>query len=214
MDCGGMLWMRLPGQSWPGAAAHFLLMWAPMMALMMLPVLAPMLWRYRQALDRAAAARPNRLTVVAAAGYFLVWSTLGAAVFPLGAVLMEAAMRWPALAHAAPLAAALVVLCGGVLQFSAWKARRLACCRERPGRVGTYAGAAWRQGLRMGLRCVLCCLEPTAALLALGVMDLGAMAAVTVAISAERLASCGTRVARGFGAVAVAVGALLVLRAA
>ena len=43
-----MTWMRMPGQTWPGAAASFLGMWIVMMVAMMLPSLVPMLWRYRE----------------------------------------------------------------------------------------------------------------------------------------------------------------------
>src|ERR671936_2558672 len=50
-----MAWMRMPGQTWSGAAAAFLGMWVVMMAAMMLPSLVPMLWRYRQAIGRTAA---------------------------------------------------------------------------------------------------------------------------------------------------------------
>ena len=46
-----MMWMRMPDQTWPGAAASFLGMWAVMMAAMMLPSLIPMVWHYRQALE-------------------------------------------------------------------------------------------------------------------------------------------------------------------
>ena len=49
MDGMSMPWMRMPGQSWPGAAATFLGMWIVMMIAMMLPALVPMLARYRQA---------------------------------------------------------------------------------------------------------------------------------------------------------------------
>ena len=35
-----MTWMRMPGQTWPGAAAAFLAMWSVMMVAMMLPALA------------------------------------------------------------------------------------------------------------------------------------------------------------------------------
>ena len=42
-----MMWMRMPGQTWPGAAASFLGTWTAMMVAMMLPSLVPMLWRYR-----------------------------------------------------------------------------------------------------------------------------------------------------------------------
>ena len=52
-----MAWMRMPGQTWPGAAASFLGMWVVMMVAMMLPSLVPMLWRYRQAVGRTDAPR-------------------------------------------------------------------------------------------------------------------------------------------------------------
>lgn len=206
-------WLRLPGQSWAGAAAAFLGMWAPMMGAMMLPALAPMLWRYRQA--AAAPARRNRLTALAAAAYWLVWTAWGVVVFAPGAALAQAALRWPALARAMPLLAGAVVLAAGALQFSRWKARRLACCRGMAGH-GPAAGAAgaWRHGLQLGLHCSACCAGPTAVLLALGVMDLRAMAVVTAAIAAERLAPGGERVARAVGVVAVAAGLALLARAA
>jgi predicted metal-binding membrane protein len=44
-------------------------------------------------------------------------------------------------------------------------------------------------------------------------MDLGAMAVVTAAITAERLAPAGERVARVIGTVVVAAGAFLLVRA-
>ena len=44
-----MTWMRMPGQTWLDAAAVFVGMWVVMMVAMMLPSLAPLLWRYRQA---------------------------------------------------------------------------------------------------------------------------------------------------------------------
>jgi len=52
-----------------------------------------------------------------------------------------------------------------------------------------------------------------AILLALGVMDLGAMAVVTAAITAERLAPAGGRVARAIGALAAGAGLFLIGRA-
>jgi predicted metal-binding membrane protein len=44
-------------------------------------------------------------------------------------------------------------------------------------------------------------------------MDLYAMAIVTVAVTAERLAPAGERVARAIGAVVVGAGLFLILRA-
>src|ERR1700704_292590 len=61
-----MAWMRMPGQSWPGAAASFFRMWVVMMVAMMLPSLVPMLWRYRKAVGRTDETRLGRLTALAA----------------------------------------------------------------------------------------------------------------------------------------------------
>jgi predicted metal-binding membrane protein len=212
-----MMWMRMPGQSWPGAAATFLGMWAVMMVAMMLPSLAPMLRRCRRALGEAGSggARLGWLTAVVGAGYFAVWTALGMAAFPLGAALAAIEMRLPALARAVPTAAGLVVLGAGLLQLTAWKARQLACCRDMPGRgLAADGGTAWRHGVRLGLRCALCCAGPMAVLLVVGVMDLRAMAVVTAAITVERLAPAGARAARAVGAVGIAAGLCLIARAA
>jgi predicted metal-binding membrane protein len=50
-------------------------------------------------------------------------------------------------------------------------------------------------------------------LLSLGVMDLRVMAVVTAAITAERLAPAGARVARAIGVVGIVAGTLLIARA-
>jgi predicted metal-binding membrane protein len=76
------------------------------------------------------------------------------------------------------------------------------------------AGAAWRHGLRLGLDCSTCCAGLTAILLAVGVMDLRAMAVVTAAITVERLAPAGGRIARAIGAVVVGAGFFLIVQAA
>ena len=211
-----MAWMRMPGQTWPGAAASFLGMWVMMMAAMMLPSLVPILLRYRQAIDRIGETRLGALTAIVGAAYFVVWALCGMAAFPLGVVLGAAEMRLPALARAVPIAAAMVVLIAGALQFTAWKAHHLGCCRapaERGRPLPADTGTAWRHGVRLGLHCCNCCAGLTAILLVIGVMDLRAMAVVTVAITAERLAPAGERVARAIGAVAVLVGLLLIARA-
>jgi len=210
-----MAWMRMPGQSWSGAAASFLAMWTVMMVAMMLPSLVPMLWRYRQAAARSGASRLGGPTALVGVGYFVVWTALGGLAFPLGVALAALEMQRPAAARAVPIAVGLVVVLAGSLQLSRWKARHLACCREAPGRtLPADARTAWRHGLRLGLHCALCCAGPTAILLVAGVMDLRAMAGVTAAITLERLAPAGERVARAMGVACVGAGVLLVVRAA
>src|SRR5438477_10817076 len=187
----------MPMSGWLGAAASFLGMWVVMMVAMMLPSLVPTLRRYHQA-------GLGRLTALLGVGYFVVWTVFGVAAFPLSA----------ALARAAPIAVGVVVLLAGVLQFTAWKAHHLACCRDAGrGPVSADPGTAWRHGLRLGLHCAKCNVGLMAILLGLGVMDLRVMAVVAAAITVERLAPAGERVARATGAVALGAGLLLIARA-
>jgi predicted metal-binding membrane protein len=237
-----MAWMRMPGQTWSGAAASFVGMWVVMMVAMMLPSLVPVLWRYRQAVARNGHERPRshrpgtasrstatvsanvttgetclgRLTALVGVGYFFVSTLFGMAAFPLGVALAMVEMRHPALARVVPIAVGGVVLIAGALQFTAWKARHLTCCREAPGCGRTLpsdAGTAWRHGLRLGLHCTYCCAGLTTILLVVGVMDLRAMAVVAAAITIERLAPAGERVARAIGTIVVGAGLLLIVRA-
>jgi predicted metal-binding membrane protein len=211
-----MTWMRLPGQTWSSAATSFLGMWIVMMVTMMLPSLVPLLWRYRLAIGGTAEARLDRLTALVGLGYFSVWTVFGMAAFPLGVALATIEMQQPALARSVPLAIGGVVLAAGALQFTAWKARHLACCREAPGRGRTLpadGGTAWRHGLRLGLHCSYCCAGLTSILLVVGVMDLRVMAVVAAAITFERLAPAGERVARAIGSLVVGAGLLLIARA-
>ncbi|WP_438820197.1 DUF2182 domain-containing protein [Burkholderia contaminans] len=214
---GGAAWQRPCGWGAGRTFAAFAGMWGAMTVTMMLPVLAPVLWRYRQSVGPLAAVRSTWLVAVVGAGYFAVWMAVGALVFPAGAALTSAAARLPALARAMPFVAGTVVLAAGVLQFSGWKARRLTCCRHAA--TGAHpphaeAGAAWRHGVRAATRCGACCGNLMAVALAAGMMDLRVMAVVTVAIAAERLAPAGGRVARIVGCVVVGGGMVMIVRAA
>src|ERR1700712_338900 len=83
-----MAWMRMPGQTWLGAAAAFLGMWVVMMVAMMMPSLMPMLLGYRQALGTTGATRLGRLTSLVGMAYFFVWTIFGIAAFSLGVALV------------------------------------------------------------------------------------------------------------------------------
>lgn len=206
-----MIWMRIPGQKWISAAASFLSMWIVMMVAMMLPSLIPMLQRYRRAVAHRGL---DGLTVLVGTGYFFIWTTFGVLVFLTGVVLTMLEMRVPALARLVPVATGIAVMLAGFLQFTPGKVRGLACCRAAPEyRLRNDAGTAWRYGLRIGFRCVGCCANLMLILLVIGVMDLWAMAAVMIAITAERLAPSGERVVRITGSVAVGIGIYLIMQA-
>jgi predicted metal-binding membrane protein len=98
----------------------------------------------------------------------------------------------------------------GVGYFVIWAV--LGAAAYAAGAAAPNALSAWQHGLRLGVRCSLCCGSLMLALLAIGMMDLAAMAAVTVAISAERLAPAPVRVARVAGVAIVVVGVLTIAR--
>jgi len=202
----------MPGHSWLGAAASFVGMWVLMMVPMMLPSLIPMLVRHRPMLGRASGA--DLMTTLAGVGYFFLWTVAGVLLYPLGSALAAIEVRVPAVVGAVPIASGLVVLIAGFVQISAWKAHGVACCRDVPVSGGAGAGAAWRHGVRLGIHCARCCGNLMAVLLAVGMMDLRWMAVVTAAITVERVAPSGQRLARPIGAAVIVAGVVLIVRAA
>jgi len=209
-----MAWMRMPGQSWAAMAASFIGMWVVMMVAMMMPSLVPMLWRYREAVPRHRDTKLGRLTARVGIAYFVVWAVCGIAIFPGGFALASIVMKQPAIARGVPVAIGAVVLLAGLLQFTAWKARHLACCRDAPERaLPADAVTAWRHGMRLGIECCQCCAGLMAILVVAGVMNLAAMTAVAAIIAVERFAPSGERMARAVGVVIVVSGVLLIARA-
>jgi predicted metal-binding membrane protein len=193
--------MVMPRQAWYGAAAGYLGVWMAMMVPMMLPSLVPMLSRYRRSVRGAQGLHLHGLTALAGAGYFLVWAVVGTAAYAAGAAVMALETRWGS------VAAGVTLLAAGAVQFTPWKARQLARCRDGP-----HPHGAWRYGLGLGVRCALSCGNLMLVLFAIGTMDLLAMAAVTLAIAAERLAPAPLRVARLAGAAILVAGALTIAR--
>ena len=204
------MWMRMPGETWAGAGASFVGMWVAMMAAMMLPSLVPVLWRYRARIGATNAA-------LVGVGYLFTWTVLGTIVFPLGVALAELQMRLPAFARVAPIAIGAAVLLAGFVQLSSWKSHHLALCRDAAGSGCALPGearTAWRHGLKLGAYCSRSCAGLMVVMLVLGVMDVRVMVAVTAAITAERLAPAGARIARAIGVIVVATGLVQVARAA
>ncbi|RQH04436.1 DUF2182 domain-containing protein [Paraburkholderia dinghuensis] len=207
-----MAWARLCGQTWPGAAASFIAMWSAMMVAMMLPALS----RYLAAASGQAQARAGWFVLQVALGYFAVWVALGVALYPVGACLAALALCVSAFSRAVPVMAGVIVLLAGAFQLSSVKARFLACCRAAaPQSFARYApmGLALRHGARLGWHCVGCCAGLTAMVLVIGVMDLRAMAFAAAAISGERYARNGARVARVVGGCLLAAGGVLLAKA-
>jgi predicted metal-binding membrane protein len=194
--------MSMPRPEWYLGLSVFLGMWMTMMVPMMLPSLVPMVLRYRRSVS-AGGLRGHGLTALVGAGYFLVWAGLG--------VLVHFA-EWAGLL---PAAADVLLLTAGAAQLTRWKARQLAFFRGgRDGdcRLAATVSSALRHGLGLGLRCSRACGPLMLALLATGMMRPLPMAAVTIAITAERLAPAPLRVARLAGLAILVTGLVTVAR--
>jgi len=122
-------------------------------------------------------------------------------------------MHSPTLTRSVPLIAGAVLLLAGGFQLTPWKARQLCLCRGEANCESTPcpdARTALRYGLRLGMHCLLCCLGLMMVLLAVGVMNLGAMIVITAAITVERLSPSPTLVARTLGVVMITGGVFVI----
>lgn len=197
-------------QSWYGAAGEYLGTWMTMMVPMMLPSFLPMASRFRRSVPGGGGWQRHGLTALVAAGYLTVWLVVGVAAFAGDAVVGLVDRRWGSLDPWLPLASGVVLLAAGGVQFTAWKARHLMRCRAASpchGPPPSSLWRTWRHGLRLGVECSLCCGNLMMALLAMGMMHVVVMAALTLAISAERLAAAPLRVARAAGLALALIGA-------
>lgn len=213
-----MMWMRMPGQSWPAAGAAFVAMWVAMMSAMMLPSALPMLLLYRRVLNFRGAARVALATWAVGAGYFAVWTGFGVGAYALGIVVNQAAMRAEAFSRAIPIVSAAALVTAGVYQLTPWKTACLRHCRDPMYLMAEHLGRrGWRDAFSLGLHhgafCAGCCWGLMLVQLELGVMSVGAMVLVATVIAAEKLLPTGVLVARAVGVVAIVAGGCIGVRA-
>jgi predicted metal-binding membrane protein len=178
----------------PGTVAFFMATWVVMMAAMMFPSVAPMVATYvsiqrgRRAKDMPA---PTGASAFFVTGYMVAWSAIGLLCYGLlatGDLLANDSMFW----HENGRWLTAVVLAGAAAyELTPAKYACLSRCRGpigfilnnwRDGRAG-----ALRMGAVQGLWCVGCCWGLMAALISLGMMDLGWMALVALLIAVEKL---------------------------
>jgi predicted metal-binding membrane protein len=207
-----MVGMSMPRQQWYLELSGYLWMWMAMMVPMMLPSLVPMVSRFRRSVP-AGGLRGHGLTALVVLGYFAVWAGLGVVAYGGSAGVMVLKTRWGPAGQWLPGAAAVTLLLAGIAQLTTWKARQLALCRGEPGddcHLGATGSSAFRHGLELGLGCSRSCGPLMLALLVTGMMEPLAMAAVTLAITAERLAPAPLRVVRAVG-LAMLVGGVVTM---
>lgn len=208
----GMAMAGMPAGGWSlEGAAVFLAVWTLMMAAMMLPAAAPMVFMFAAAQARRAGnvAVPTWIFV---AGYLLVWAAAGALVYVLVQAASDLATRLdpPARATWAPLALGATLVGAGIYQFTRLKRVCLNHCRSplafvarhwRDGRMGALG-----MGVRHGLYCFGCCWALFAVLVAAGVMSLAWMLLLTLVVFVEKLLPGGRLIDAASGVILLALG--------
>ena len=172
-------------------ASMFLAVWVLMMVAMMFPTAAPMILTFH----RVQAGRRRRgeafvATWVFVAAYLLVWSLSGVVAYG-GALAAETAA---ARASLSPASVARIgggaLVAAGLYQLTPLKDLCLSKCRTPLGFIMTSwrdgAAGALRMGLLHGTYCLGCCWLLFVVLFPLGIMNLAAMAVVTLVIFAEK----------------------------
>jgi predicted metal-binding membrane protein len=172
-------------------ASVFLAIWVIMMVAMMFPPAAPMILTFHKVqADKRQNGGAFVSTWVFVAAYILVWTLAGVAAY-VGALAIEAIAARAALSSAtAARIGGAVLIAAGIYQLTPLKDLCLSKCRTPISFIMT----SWRDGtagaLRMGLLhgayCLGCCWLLFVILFPLGIMNVGAMAAVTLIIFAEK----------------------------
>jgi predicted metal-binding membrane protein len=190
---------------------EFLLLWVVMMAAMMLPSVAPVASMYLTVLRKRRDGMAAAHTAALVAGYLLAWTGFGVAAFGISRALGKLAPMGMNMAPSrlAVWSAAITLAVAGVYQFTPLKARCLRHCRSPLGfllHFGNYSGRLRdvRVGVYHGGYCVGCCWSLMLVLVAVGVMNMAWMVALTAVVFVEKVWRSG----KAFGA---AVGGALIL---
>jgi predicted metal-binding membrane protein len=172
-------------------APLFLVIWVVMMVAMMLPTALPMILTFHRV--QAANRQPRDAFVstwVFVAAYLVVWAFAGLAAY-VGMLAAEAAIVRAALppTTGAQVGGAIFVV-AGIYQLTPLKDVCLSNCRKPIDFIVTSwrhgATSALEMGFLHGAYCLGCCWLLFVILFPLGIMNLGAMAAVTLIIFAEK----------------------------
>jgi predicted metal-binding membrane protein len=173
------------------AAPLFLALWVAMMIAMMFPTAAPMILMFARIQKgkgvRGQATVPPSIFVGA---YLAVWVAFGVAAYAtaIGAERLADRSMW--LMDAAPRIGGGVLIAAGLYQLSPLKDVCLSKCRTPMQFVLTSwrdgYGGAFRMGVQHGVYCLGCCWMLFVILFPLGIMNVAAMALITLLIFAEK----------------------------
>jgi predicted metal-binding membrane protein len=200
--------------SWsPADTVALFLMWAIMMAGMMLPSAAPIILLVVGTYRRRGGPLGRISTAAFAGGYLAAWTGFSAFAALGQTGLHAAALLSSSMTSQSTALAGGIFLVAGVYQWAPLKNACLSHCRSplhflsEEWREGT--AGAFRMGLRHGLFCVGCCWALMTLLFAAGVMNLLWVAAIAALVLVEKLLPRGLLVGRATGALLVSWGLYL-----
>jgi len=195
---------------------EFLLLWVVMMAAMMLPSVAPVASMYLTVLRNRRSGRAAAHAAALVAGYLLAWAGFGVVAFGISRALGKLAPMGMTMAptRLAVWSAAIALTVAGVYQFTPLKARCLRRCRSPLGfllHFGSYSRRLRdvRVGAYHGGYCVGCCWSLMLVLVAVGVMSMAWMVALTAVVFVERAWRFGEAFAAAAGGALILTGLLL-----
>jgi predicted metal-binding membrane protein len=195
----------------------FMAIWVVMMAAMMFPTAAPMIVTFtRVHAARRARGQSYVPTWVFVGAYFAVWTSFGGLAYALAVAGQSLAELSPWLMMEAARIGGIALVLAGLYQLSPLKQMCLAKCRTPLAFIlGAWRegyGGALRMGLEHGIYCLGCCWLLFVILFPLGMMNVAAMALITLLIFAEKSLPDGARVGKlaavaliGYGIVVIAV---------
>lgn len=207
MDVGVDMWIMPQMVDWGVTDLSLvLLMWAVMMAAMMLPSVLPVM----VVLIRIGGSAQATSFI---AGYLMAWGGFSLAATLLHWALLKAALVSPMMESVSAPFSAAVLGAAGLFQFTPLKHACLTRCRSPWGAVLNPSGAAIavRQGFHYGAFCVGCCWALMALLFVVGVMNLLWIAVIAAYVIAEKWAPGAEWFSRAVGALlcSAAVASLL-----
>lgn len=187
-------------------------MWSVMMVAMMVPTVVPAISLFTTLTGRRHPSQdPTATTAVYVSGYIAVW--VGYAAFAALAqwALTRAMLLSPMAGSNSVTVSALILLGAGIYQFTPLKDACLTQCRSPLA----FFMAEWRDGgrgafvlgLKQGAYCVTCCWSLMTIMFVVGVMNLAAMALLTMFMLAEKVATPAWHINRVSGAALIAWGA-------
>jgi len=216
MEIGASMWI-MPGMvDWNAADVGLVfLMWAVMMAAMMLPSALPVILLVAR-VSAGIKAQPRGIGFTGAfmGGYLLAWGGFSVAATLLHWSLLEVQLVTPMMKSENLALSATVLIVAGVYQFTPFKSACLRQCRSPLSLVIEVAASpryALTTGLRYGLYCVGCCWALMGLLFFAGVMNLMWILIIAGYVAIEKLLPGTKWLSRAAGILLCVAGAGLVI---